>query len=568
MGIALSGEGGFSVNTRSLSRRLILAVALLLALPAQAKRGPQRVRSLPAVDKLNLKIQHDNPTYNKLLRLAKPRSKASGYNSRVFRSNHMRRWPVHTVQDDQVTPADRKALGRAIKSLEGQKLVQTYGKLGKGADARLVRMIAPEKHAQLGVFSDILFPRVTKGQINKRQWAQKGTFTTVFVPDYGHKPRVLVDTDKRIAYVLGSNYFGERKKSALRMWWYEMKQNKGAIPLHASAMTVKLKDGKTGKTKEHRTVVLGHSGTGKSTLSTSTEGLNLRRGEQVISHQDDAGALVPVRGGRWRFVGTEHGMFLKTDGVTKKSDPGAWEGMTSRKGRTAFENVVVTKGKADFLDNSVTKNSRAAVDRQQISMSRGQKVHMGQPNSIVMISRHELVPAIARVPASRPEKGAFAYALGESVKTSAAGGSGRQVIRETAFSSFITGPPATEANRMLDFLKQQSRKKNGTRAFIMNTGSVMTANGPVKVRKTDSLRLLRAMQRGKIEWKLDKNLGLEVPAKVQGMSQAELDRITVGRGMQPAQYKRMLNQVRSERVAHLKTNVPGLNPSIMEKGVY
>jgi ATP-dependent phosphoenolpyruvate carboxykinase len=96
----------------------------------------------------------------------------------------------------------------------------------------------------------------------------------------------------------------------------------------------------------------------------------------------------------------------------------------------------------------------------------------------------------------------------------------------------------------------------------------MTANGPVKVRKTDSLRLLRAMQRGEIEWKLDKNLGLEVPAKVQGMSQAELDRITVGRGMQPAQYKRMLDQVRSERVAHLKANIPGLNPSIMDKGVY
>ena len=61
-------------------------------------------------------------------------------------------------------------------------------------------------------------------------------YTTVFVPDYGRKPRVLVDTNKRTAYVLGSSYFGERKKSALRMWWYDTKEQKGGIPLHASAI--------------------------------------------------------------------------------------------------------------------------------------------------------------------------------------------------------------------------------------------------------------------------------------------------------------------------------------------
>lgn len=554
---------------KPVQRALVLGVGLALALsgPASAKKRQRKQRGLPKLERFSLKIHHDNPTFRQLKRLAKPQGKMTQYGTLAFSTKVKRRWPVHTVQDGQVTAADRKALRRAMKSLDGQKLVETYGKLGKGRDARLVRVIVPEKYSQIPLMSDVLFPRVTKSQRAKLKWAQKEAFTTVLVPDYGRKPRVLVDTKNRIAYALGSSYFGERKKSALRMWWHEMKETKGAIPLHASAMSVKLRDG-SGKIKEHRTVVLGHSGTGKSTLSTSTEGLNLKRGEKIAAHQDDAGALVPVRGGKgWRFVGTEHGMFLKTDGVTAKSDPGAWEGLTSRAGRTVFENVMVKKGKADFLDTSVTKNARATVDRKQISMSKGKPLNMGKPDSIVMISRHELLPALARVPANRPEKGAFAYALGESVKTSAAGGTG-QVIRETAFSSFITGPPAKEANRMLKFLKTQSRSSSGTRAYIMNTGSVRTADGAVKVRKQDSLRLLRAMQRGEIQWQLDPNLGLEVPVAVKGMTRAELDRITVGRGMQPAEFKRVLGQMRADRVAHLKTNVPGLDGSIVSRGAY
>lgn len=544
--------------------RHVMAVAALVLLWAGQARSD---RGLPGADSWSLRVAHDNPTFRKLERLAAPRGTATEYGSLAFETGVKRRWPVHTVQDGQVTAADRKALGRAMKTLQGQKLVETYGKLGNGKDARLVRLIVPEKHAQIGVFSDILFPRVNESERGKRTWAKRPAFTTVFVPDYGRKPRVLVDTDKRVAYVLGSSYFGERKKSALRMWWYEQKEARGGIPLHASAMTVKLRDDR-GSLSEHRTVVLGHSGTGKSTLSTSADGLDGKRGERVIAHQDDAGALVPTRGGKgWRFVGTEHGMFLKTDGVTATSDPGAWEGMTSRAGRTAFENVAVKGKKVDFLDTSVTKNGRATVDRKQISMSRGQPVNMGKPDSIVMISRHELLPAIARVPAGRPEKGAFAYALGESVKTSAAGGSG-EVIRETAFSSFITGPPAKEANRMLSFLKQQAGSKRGTRAYIMNTGSVRTADGQTKVRKEDSLKLLRAMQRGEITWRLDANLGLEVPVAVKGMSQAELDRITLGRGMPAAELGRMMSQVRQDRISHLQSKVQGLDPSIIARGSY
>jgi ATP-dependent phosphoenolpyruvate carboxykinase len=543
---------------------LCLALTLTLAGPAQARQRPRK--GLPRVEQLGLKIHNANPTYRQLTKMAKPHGVVTEYGTLAFRSSPMRRWPAHTVKDRQITAADRKALGRAIRSLKGQKLVETYGKLGEGKDARLVRMIVPEQYVQLGVISDILFPRVTKSERSTRKWAAQEPLTTVFIPGGGRKPRVLVDTERNVTYVLGSHYFGERKKSALRMWWTDVKNKKGAIPLHAAAMTVRLRDA-GGKLGEHRTVVLGHSGTGKSTLSTDPEGLNGKRGEGVVAHQDDAGALVPTRRGGWRFVGTEAGMFLKTDGVTPQRDPIAYQGMTSRKGRTAFENIMVNGDKIDLVDTSITKNGRAAVDRKQIPISAGKPLNMGKPDSIVMISRHELLPAIARVPVSRPEKGAFAYALGESVKTSAAGGNG-EIIRETAFSSFIVGPPAVEANRMLSFLKTQSKRPDGTRAYIMNTGSVLTGEGQVKVRKTDSMKLLRAMQRGEITWRLDPVLGLEVPATVKGMSQAELDRLTVGRGMSQARLGGLCQQARADRLTHLNAKVPGLDPSILSQGAY
>ena len=555
-----------------LLRGLLVVVLAALGGLAHAEQPKARpVRHLPRVEQLGLTIARENPTYNQLVRIAKPRGKVTQYGTLAFSSSPLQRSPSRAVQDGQVTAADRKALTRAVASLQGQKLIETWGKLGTGRDARVVRLVVPEKYAQDAALSDILFPRITARERGQLGWAQQEGFTTVMIPDYGRKPRILVDTDRRVTYVLGSSYFGERKKSALRMWWRELKETRGAIPLHASAMTVILR-GEGGELARHSTIVLGHSGTGKSTLSTGDEGLSAAAGERIIAHQDDAGALVRTGKGprSWRFVGTEHGMYLKTEGVSPTSDPGAYEGIaaTGRRARVGFDNVAVgAAGKVDFLDTSANKNGRAAVDRKLISMSRGQPINMGRPQSIVMISRHELLPAIARVPAGQPEKGAFAYALGESVKTSAAGGSG-ETIRETGFSSFIVGPPAKEANRMLDFLREQSRTSSGTRAYIMNTGSVRTAEGLVKVQKSDTMRLLRAMQRGAITWQLDPRLGLEVPVAVKGMTDAELQRLGVGRGMSPAELGQLTDRVRADRVEFLKKNLPDLDAAIIARGAY
>ena len=101
-----------------------------------------------------------------------------------------------------------------------------------------------------------------------------------------------------------------------------------------------------------------------------------------------------------------------------------------------------------------------------------------------------------------------------------------------------------------------------------STGSVRTADGLVKVQKSDTMRLLRAMQRGAITWQLDPRLGLEVPVAVKGMADADLQRLTVGRGMSSADLQRITDQVRGERVDFLKKNVPGLDSSVIAKGAY
>ena len=123
---------------------------------------------------------------------------------------------------------------------------------------------------------------------------------------------------------------------------------------------------------------------------------------------------------------------------------------------------------------------------------------------------------------------------------------------------------------MLDFLREQSRASSGTRAYIMNTGSVRTAEGLVKVQKSDTMRLLRAMQRGgdSITWQLDQRLGLEIPVAIKGMTEAELQRLGVGRGMNPAELQRITDQARADRVGFLKKNLPGLDGAIIAKGAY
>ena len=95
----------------------------------------------------DLKIRHENPTSRQLRNLAKPHGVVTEYGSLAFSTTIKRRWATRTVQDGQVTRADRQALRRAIKSLAGQQLVETYGKLGKGKDAALVRVIVPEKYS-------------------------------------------------------------------------------------------------------------------------------------------------------------------------------------------------------------------------------------------------------------------------------------------------------------------------------------------------------------------------------------------------------------------------------------
>ena len=69
-------------------------------------------------------------------------------------------------------------------------------------------------------------------------------------------------------------------------------------------------------------------------------------------------------------------------------------------------------------------------------------------------------------------------------------------------------------------------------------------------------------------WRLDPVLGLEVPAAVKGMSQAELDRITLGHGLEEGQVRQLCEKTRAERLAHLATSVPGLDPAIISSGAY
>ena len=155
----------------------------------------------------------------------------------------------------------------------------------------------------------------------------------VYIPEWQEKDRqALVFPEIGVTYVLGTDYFGEAKKGFLRMsMWYAKAQ--GMLGLHAGSKLITARTA-SGKLKRYGMLLLGLTATGKTTHSAHTHYLD-RPGEEVKLVQDDVVF--------WRqdgaALGSEAGLFIKTDSLEDGSQPVLYEAAKSP--RTVFENVMV-----------------------------------------------------------------------------------------------------------------------------------------------------------------------------------------------------------------------------------
>ncbi len=418
--------------------------------------------------------------------------------------------------------------------LQGQAVVQIDRKMGNGRGMRAhCRLFVSESHARLAyMWKRSLFPPEDPS----------GTpdFVSVYVPEWPER-KIFVNAEAGVTYILGTDYFGEAKKSFLRMAMYREK-SRDRLGFHAASKIIRVSHG-TGEQVDTGFLIFGLSGTGKTTLTTHDHGLGYPEG--VVVRQDD----VVVMDEQTYCAGTENGFFIKTEGLDKNgSDDPIYS--AARSSRAIFENVVLdAEGNPRFSDTSLTGNGRAIIPRDEFPCT-DDDIDLERIRNLVFITRRDdILPPVARL---SPEQAAAYFMLGESVETSAGDPNAvGQSRREVGTNPFVIGPEAEEGNRLLRFL----RINPDTNCYLLNTGTI---GGQMDLSVHDSASILEQLARESIRWESDPHWGYEVPTDIPGM---DVERMRPEKYYEKLEYDRRVEELRRERQDWLSAFL-GLNPAI------
>lgn len=489
--------------------------------------------------------------------------------------------------------------------------IETY--LGLGDFAYPVRWYYTLEAANLaGMQKTLTFPRERVESPEQLAKPFEPLFQLVFtagcIPgDMPGKVAMLVDLENFVTYVIGSDYFGESKKGALRML-NEYVYRQGGLVMHAGAKIVKI-----GDEPPVTMTIMGLSGTGKTTTTFS------KQGKLTKPSQDDMVCL--WEGGQ--VTVTENGCFAKTFGLTEEAeptiyrgtiDPSAWlennfinpdgtydfskkelspqdverwrdilieTGAQAEnvdkyiKGEVKFEEVVDELGiPADGWDFVMwTENGRSIIPMSAIKDAADPQ-HLPPVGSMGILNRDEgddaATPGIARFVC--PEQAAGYFMLGETSKTSAAGkerGKTRSPFTQPFFPQTM-GLQAERFSKLAETLKDVD-------LWIMNTGYIggddraEQEGRALKVKIRHSSAMLEAMLAGKIVWKKDPDFGYEI-ADPDAPENAELLKKVPAEILEPRrffekegrldEYNAWVAKMKEERRAFLEKF--NLEPEIME----
>jgi phosphoenolpyruvate carboxykinase (ATP) len=377
----------------------------------------------------------------------------------------------------------------------------------------------------------------------------------VYIPEWQETDRqILVFPEISTTIVLGSDYYGESKKGFLRMAMWNAKQ-KGMLGLHAGSKILKAR-GPDGRLRKYGMLIFGMSGTGKTTHTCHTHGLD-GDDEGIEILQDDV-VFLKKDGSAY---GSERGFYLKTEGLDPVTQPIIYKAATSRD--TIFENVMIDyEGNLYFEDDTLTSNGRGIMMREDLKPYISNNINLPPVSEIdglivaFITRRHTVVPLAAKL---TPEQAAAVFMLGESIETSA--GDPRRAgesIREVGTNPFIVGDKAFEGNWFYDFVKRHEGK---VQCFQLNTGGLgeiieKLPNGQKvmkrKVRRIEipeMASIIRGIVRGTNKWSKDKYWNLEVPTVVDGV---DLSKYDVEKFYHPDDIVKQVSELRIERVKYIE----------------
>ena len=382
--------------------------------------------------------------------------------------------------------------------LQGREIFIFDGFAGADPKYALSVRVVNELASQ-NMFMHQLLLRPTKEQLD----AFVPGFTIIAAPGFKCIPEVdgvhseaaiLVNFDKRMVLIAGSQYAGEIKKSVFSVMNYLLPKA-GVLSMHCSANV-----GPDGDSA----LFFGLSGTGKTTLSADPN-----RG---LIGDDEHG---------WSDNGifnVEGGCYAKCINLSHENEPQIWEAI---KFGSLVENVIMDPEtrEFDFADSSLTENTRVGYPVDYIPNCVIPGV-AGHPKTVVFLTADAfgVIPPISKL-----DKNQAMYHF-VSGYTSKLAGTERGITEPTpTFSAcfgqaFLELHPTKYAEELV-----KKMEKSGAKAYLVNTGWNGTGK---RISIKDTRGIIDAILDGSIlkaPTKKIPHFDFEVPTELPGVDPAILD---------------------------------------------
>ena len=321
-------------------------------------------------------------------------------------------------------------------------------------------------------------------------------FVLVSCPSYKSVPEidgtnsdvaVLIHFGKKRAYIAGSYYAGEIKKTIFTIMNYLM-PNEGVLSMHCSANI---------GNDEDTTIFFGLSGTGKTTLSTDPQ----RR----LIGDDEHGW------GKKGVFNFEGGCYAKVIRLSQTDEPEIYA--ATHKFGTILENVVYEPEtrRIDLNDDGITENTRASYPL--VSIDNIEVSGMGDhPKNIIFLTTDAfgVLPPISKL---NPEQAMYHFLSGYTAKVAGTekGITEPKATFSTCFGApFMVHYPTVYANMLGELIS-----KHNVCCWLVNTG---WSGGSYGVGSRMKIAYTRAMVNAAIHGDLenvsfvvDETFGLQVP---------------------------------------------------------
>ncbi|MCZ2115226.1 MAG: phosphoenolpyruvate carboxykinase [Anaerolineae bacterium] len=343
-----------------------------------------------------------------------------------------------------------------------------------------VRELDPDKlRAHVPQFTVIDMPHLQA----EPEW--DGTRTQAFI---------IVDFDKRLVLIGGTEYAGEIKKSIFSAMNYYMPA-RGVLPMHCSA--------NFGATRDDAALFFGLSGTGKTTLSSDPQ--------RTLVGDDEHGWS---DNGIFNFEG---GCYAKVIKLSAEGEPEIYE--TTRKFGTILENVVMNSDnrRIDLDDGTLTENTRASYPITAIPNAVVDGL-AGHPKNVFFLAADAfgVLPPISRL---TKEQAMYHFLSGYTAKVAGTerGINEPQPNFSTCFGApFLPRHPGVYAKMLGEKLEE-----HGSHVWLVNTG---WTGGPYGVGSRMKLAYTRRTIHAALSGELDDVpfveepfFGFSVPSHVEGV---------------------------------------------------